>query len=232
MRQRDDEIDPLVLQRRQIRSGSFQRVDQPDPCQLVGCDGAGRQAQADETDLQRSKRAHDVGSRAANRFAGRRVDHVRDHPLPSGFGHPLQEHIDAEVELVVAERRHVEARGIERRDHLLALEDGRLDRRRQEIARQHHERCPASGGEALLQRRDPRQSSRAVDRRDRVHVIQLQDRQRRSDARRAGLLLLGEQSASRQTCERQDREEREDAREHQPPAAPPPRTHGTQRFSD
>src|SRR2546423_909486 len=53
------------------------------------------------------------------------VDDVRDHPLPLRLAHALQQHIVAEIELVVAERGEIESGGVERGHHLLALEHAR-----------------------------------------------------------------------------------------------------------
>ena len=83
-----------------------------------------REAEPDETHFERPERPDHVRRGAANRTVRGSVHDVRDHPLPLGFRHALEEQVDAEVELVVAERGEVEPRGVERRDHLLAFEDG------------------------------------------------------------------------------------------------------------
>jgi hypothetical protein len=66
--------------------------------------------------------AHRIGDHVAE-VARVRVDDVRDNPLPLGLRHSLDEEIDADVELVVAQRREVEAGGVEHRDHLIAFEE-------------------------------------------------------------------------------------------------------------
>src|SRR5262249_27886515 len=83
-----------------------------------------------------------------------------DYPLPPRLVHALDQHVVSEVELVVAERGEIEAGGVERRDHLLAPEHARRDRRREEITGQHQKRRPALRGEPPLQARDARQPCR------------------------------------------------------------------------
>ena len=102
--------------------------------------------------------------------------------------HPLQQHVGAEVELVVAERRDVEPDGVQRGNHLFALEHRGGDRRRQEVAGQHEQRRGAVARQVLFQGRDAGEASGAVDRHRRVDVVDLQDGQRRLEARRPGLV--------------------------------------------
>ena len=117
---------------------------------LSGVISLGVEAQAEEADLQRAERLHQVRRRAADRLAGAGVDDVRDDPFEARLPHPLDQHVVAEVELVVAERGQVEAGGVERGDHVLALEHAGGDRRREEVAREHEERRAAGRGELLF----------------------------------------------------------------------------------
>ena len=131
----------------------------------------------------------DIRRGAADRLAGARVDDIRDDPLPFRLAHPLDQHVVAEVELVVAERGQVEAGGVQRGDHLLAFEDARRDRRRQEVAGEHEQRRAAGCRELLLQRGDAGEAADAVDRHRGVDVVDLQERERRARPRRARLFL-------------------------------------------
>jgi hypothetical protein len=164
VRQGDNHLHLLPFQQRQVRSGGLERIDQPDAREAVLRRSLARDAQADEAHFERAERLHDVGRGAADRFARLLVDHIGDDPLPPRFPHPLDEHVGTEVEFVVPECGEVEAGGVQRRDHLFALEHGRGDRRGQKVAGQHEERCASLGRELPFERRDPREPARAVDR--------------------------------------------------------------------
>ena len=100
------------------------------------------------------------------------------------------QHVVSEVELVVAERGDVEARRVERRDHLLALEHARGDRGGQKVAREDEERRAAFRGDALLQRGDAREAAEAVHRRQRIDVVQLEEGERRPRSRRRLVVIV------------------------------------------
>ena len=84
--------------------------------------------EAEEADAEAAEGQQGLRRGAAEWPARTPVDHVGGEPLELRLLHALGEHRRAEVELVVAERREVQARGVERRDHLGALQERRLDR--------------------------------------------------------------------------------------------------------
>ena len=96
----------------------------------------------------------------------------------------------SEVELVVAGRGDVEARRVERRHRLLALEHARGDRGTQKIAREDEEGRAAFLGDALLQRGDAREAAEGVHRRQRIHVVQLEKGERRPRSRRRLVVIV------------------------------------------
>ena len=100
---------------------------------------------------------------------------------------------------MIAERRDVEPGGVQRGDHLLALEDRRRHRRRQEVARHQHQRRRPLARQPLLERGDAGQAAGAVHRHGRVDVVELQDGERGGAAGRAGVidLLCGRDSERR-----------------------------------
>ena len=110
------------------RSGSRNSTPGPglDVCGGIG-DGEPEEAHLHAVPLDHVRRA-----RAAERPAGRPVQHVRGHPREARLPHPREQGRRAEVELVVPERGDVEPELVPRRDHLLAPEhrrhDGRGDR--------------------------------------------------------------------------------------------------------
>ena len=185
VRDRDDERGALLLQSRQISPGGVERVVDARVGELAAADFARVEAEADEADLHAVHVLHHVRRGAADCGARARVDHVRDDPLPARLAHALNEHVVAEVELVVAERRQIETRGVERGDHLLASEHARGDRRREEIAGEDEQRRAAALRRDLpLQRRHAREAPCAVDRRRLVHVVDLEKGNRGTRARR------------------------------------------------
>jgi hypothetical protein len=155
VRDGDDDRRALALQHREVLAGGGDRVDDPRVFQLVGGDLRGVEAQPEEADLHRAERLDQVRRRAADRLSRVRVDDVRHDPLEAGFPHPLDQDVVAEVELVIAERRQVQAGGVQRGDHLLAFEHARRDRRREEVARTStvSEPLPASAA-AVIQLAD------------------------------------------------------------------------------
>ena len=125
MRDGDDDRGALGFQRRNVLRCGREGIDETRMRQPLARDLGRRQHQPDESDLQRAERLHEVRRRAADRPFGPGVDDVRDYPLPVRLAHALQQHIVAEIELVVAERGEIESGGVERGHHLLALEHAR-----------------------------------------------------------------------------------------------------------
>ena len=119
-----DDIDAFASERREPLSHRLRRRDDLNLLQRIRPNPLACDAQPEEPYFQRSERTHDVRRRAANRFPGSHVDDVRDDPLPLGFGHSLNEQVGTEIELMVAKRRQIESRGVQRRNHLFALEHG------------------------------------------------------------------------------------------------------------
>ena len=115
----------------------------------------------------------------AERPARAPVDDVGREPSKLRLLHPLDEHRRPEVELVIAERREVQARGIQRGDHLRALKERRLDRRRQEIARDDEHRVRILALDFSDERRQPRHPAppAAVHRPEDIVVVDLQEGQ-------------------------------------------------------
>ena len=153
------------------------------------------------------ERPDDVRQGAADGLAGIRVDDVGDHPLPPGLAHPLNQDVVAEIELMIAERGQVEAGGVERGDHLLALERGGGDRRREEVAGQHEEGRAPLGGQALFHGRDAGEPAEAVDRNGGIDVVDLKQRERRPQPRRGRLVRCCAAATAGGDQERRDERE-------------------------
>ena len=119
-------------------------------------------------------------ARAAERPAGRPVQHVRGHPREARLAHPREQRRRAEVELVVPERGDVEPELVPGRDHLLAPEHRRHDGRRDRVAGQREQRVGRLRARPRDQRRDPRHAALlalAVDRLQDVVVVELEERE-------------------------------------------------------
>ena len=209
MRDGDDDGGAGLFQHGQVPACRRQRIENPRVLQLVARDFLRVQAQADESHLQRAERLDEIRRRAADRLPRFRVDDIGDDPLKRRLLHALDQHVVAEVELVVAERRQIEAGGVQRGDHMLASEDARGDRGSQEVSGDDEEWRAAGLRQVLFQRRDARQASLAVDRHCRVDVVDLDKRDRRGGAGRE--FLLG-----RRGNERDDKRRSEERRNDEP----------------
>ena len=172
-------------------AGGVEGRQEPESAPSVGADFLAVETQPEEADLQTIDRSNRKGRGVADRLARRLVDHVRDDVLELRFRHPLQEDVLAEVELMIAERRDVEAHRVEAVDHLLAHEDGRGDRRGQEIAAERDQRRVSRRGDAAFQRGDAREAAPAVDRHRFVDVVDVEQRELRAAGRRTRLLRRG-----------------------------------------
>ena len=95
------------------------------------------------------------------------------------LAHPLDQHVVAEVELVVAERGEIEAGGVQRGDHVLAFEHARRDRGRRGSRRRAPGTACVRPSRVLLQRRDAGEAAEAVDRQRGVDVVDLEKGDRR-----------------------------------------------------
>ncbi len=94
--------------------------------------GAGRarrvdHRQAEEADVEAAESHQALRRGAAEGPARPAIDDVRGQPAELRLLHALDEDGRPEVELVVAERREIQAGGVERGDHLGPLEERRLD---------------------------------------------------------------------------------------------------------
>ena len=139
MRDGDDRRRAFLLEDRQVLRrgviGSTRRV-----CFSLSPVISACQAQADEADLQRAERL-DAGTARRRRSACRCWCRRRSRP-------PIERSLRASAGSARRRRSRtrgcrasrVEAGGVQRGDHLLALEDARRDRRRQEIAGEDEER--------------------------------------------------------------------------------------------
>ncbi len=143
MRQHHDGLRAFRFDHRDKLPHRLERIADRDALAFVAADLIPGEADADESHLEPIVFAHEMRCRAADRLPGRVVDDVRDHPLPARLLHPFAQHVRPEIELVIAKRGDIEAGDIQRLDHLSALEDGRSDGRRKEVAgEQQQHRLP------------------------------------------------------------------------------------------
>ena len=90
--------------------------------------------EAEEPDPDAAEREEHVPRRAAEHAARASVEYVGREPPELRLVHALDKDRGSEVELVVAERREVQADRVEGRDHLCALEERGLDRGGERVA--------------------------------------------------------------------------------------------------
>src|SRR5215831_19524240 len=109
MRDRHDDVGAAALEQRDVLGGGLHRVDEPEASAYFRRDLRGREAQPDEPDSEIADIPHDIWNGIADGFSGSSVEDVRHHPLKLRLRHPAHEHVDAEIELVVTERRKVES---------------------------------------------------------------------------------------------------------------------------
>ena len=168
-------------QHRQVPGGRLERIDR------VRTRSSLSRAMPSSADRHRPMKPTFSDPNCRTRYGARRQSAGRSRvsttfettQVNRGLRHPLEQDVDAEVELVVAERGDVEPGGVERRDHLLAFEDGRRDRRGQEVAGQKHQRRRGRLRQLLFERGDAREAAEAVDGHGGVDVVELEDRERR-----------------------------------------------------
>src|SRR5205807_1524198 len=135
--------------------------------------------ETEEADAQASERHQVLGRGAAERPARAPVDDVGGQPAELRLVHALEEHGRPEIELVVPERRVVQSDRVEHGDYLGALEKGRLDRGRQEVAAQDEDGVRVLAPHLADQCRQARHSAApaSVHRSQHVVVVDLQERQ-------------------------------------------------------
>ncbi|KAJ8576847.1 hypothetical protein ON010_g2364 [Phytophthora cinnamomi] len=120
-----------------------------------------------------------VGHRAAQQLLVGELVAVGVQPREVGGERHVHEVLEAEVEFVVAQRREVQADGVVRLDHVLAVELRRPQRRRHRVAGEEHERVGVGLTHGLGDRHHARRATEvdAVDGvlQHLVHVVVRQD---------------------------------------------------------
>ena len=132
--------------------------------------------ETEEPDAGTTEREDHLARSAAERPTRAPVDDVGREPAELRLVHALDEDRGAEVELVVAERREVQADRVECRDHLRALEERGLDGRREGVARENEDRVRVLAPDLADERRQPRHPapSPAIHGLEDVVVVDLQ----------------------------------------------------------
>src|SRR3989442_915575 len=175
--------------------------------------------QPEETDADAVEGQQEVGRRIAEGAPGGPVHHVGREPHEPRLGDALAQHAGAEVELVVAEGREVEADRVQRGDHLRAAQDPGLAGWRGRAAREDEQGVRVLPPRLADERGEPRHSPPvpAVHGSEDVDVVDLEQR----DPDEAGV-AGAEGRAGGEEGRREDHEERAPAGGRRTPRRPPP----------
>ncbi len=184
MGQRHDQLGTLPSQRRDRLLGALDHGRDGDRRAGRGQFLGGRGQEAEHADLE-ARHLEQPGRHQAQRRLAVRAGDIGGEPGKAGLLDPLGQDVGAEIELVIARHGQHEAQAVVEVDHLRALGQAGHDRGRDQIAAEGGDAVGGLGALLLEQGHQLGEAALAVDRRDLVDVVAMQEGDRDRRGRRS-----------------------------------------------